>query len=68
MYSVEYKKANSSNIKIYTKMVLHSKKARAAVARLKRIVDEYKEEQPEKKRDWRTYEQQHYARLKYPNS
>ena len=45
-------------------MVLHSKEARAAVARLKRIVDEYKEEQPEKKRDWRTYEQQHYARLK----
>lgn len=45
-------------------MVLHSKEARAAVARLKRIVDEYKKEQPEKKRDWRTYEQQHYARLK----
>ena len=34
------------------------------MARLKRIVDEYKEEQPEKKRDWRTYEQQHYTRLK----
>jgi len=45
-------------------MVLHSKKARAAVARLKRIVDEYKEEQPEKKRDWKTYEQRHYARIK----
>ena len=45
-------------------MVLHSKKARVAVARLKRVIDEYKEEQPEKKRDWRTYEQQHYARLK----
>jgi len=45
-------------------MVLRSKEARAAVARLKRIVDKYKEEQPEKKRDWRTYEQQHYARLK----
>jgi len=45
-------------------MVLHSKKARAAVARLKRIVEEYKEEQPTKKRDWRTYEQQYYARLK----
>jgi len=45
-------------------MVLQSKEARAAVARLNRIVDEYKEEQPDKKRDWRTYEQQHYARLK----
>lgn len=45
-------------------MVLHSKKARAAVARLKRIVDEYKEEQPEKKRDWKTYEQRYYARIK----
>jgi len=45
-------------------MVLHSKKARAAVARLKRIVEEYKEEQPERKRNWRTYEQQYYARLK----
>ncbi|MFH1053103.1 MAG: ISNCY family transposase [Candidatus Woesearchaeota archaeon] len=45
-------------------MVLHSKKARAAVARLKRIVDEYKEEQPEKKRDWKTYEQRHYVRIK----
>ncbi len=45
-------------------MVIRSKEARVAVARLKRIVDEYKEEQPEKKRDWRTYEQQHYARLK----
>ena len=45
-------------------MVLYSKEARAAVARLKRIIDEYKEEQPEKKRDWRTYEQQYYARLK----
>jgi transposase len=45
-------------------MVLRSKEARAAVARLKRIVDEYKEEQPKKKRDWKTYEQRHYARLK----
>ncbi len=45
-------------------MILHSKEARAAVARLKSIVDEYKEEQPEKKRDWRTYEQQYYARIK----
>ena len=45
-------------------MVICSKEARAAVARLKRIIDEYKEEQPENKRDWRTYEQQHYARLK----
>ncbi len=45
-------------------MVQHSKKVRAAVARLKRIIEEYKEEQPIKKRDWRTYEQQYYARLK----
>jgi len=45
-------------------MVLHSKKARTAVARLKRIVDEYKEEKPKKKRDWKTYEQRHYARIK----
>ena len=64
MYSVEYKKANSSSLLVYTKMVLHSKEARAAVARLKRIVEEYKEEQPEKKRDWKTYEQRHYERLK----
>ena len=45
-------------------MVHRSKEARATVARLKRIVEEYKEEQPEKNRDWRTYEQQYYARLK----
>ena len=45
-------------------MALHSKKARAAVARLKRIASEYKEEKPEKKRDWKTYEQRHYARIK----
>lgn len=45
-------------------MVKHSKEVRAAVARLSRIVEEYKEEQPKKKRDWRTYEQQHYARLR----
>ena len=64
MYSIEYKKVNSSNFLIYTKIVQHSKEVRATAARLKRIVDEYKEEQPEKKRDWRTYEQQHYARLR----
>lgn len=46
-------------------MVLHSKKVRAAVARLKRIVEEYNEEQPAKKRDWRTYEQQYYQRLRH---
>src|SRR3989344_5019451 len=45
-------------------MVQHSKEVRATVARLNRIVDEYKEEQPVKKRDWRTYEQQYYARLR----
>lgn len=45
-------------------MVQHSKEVRATVARLKRIVEEYKEEQPVKKRDWRTYEQQYYARLR----
>jgi len=45
-------------------MVQRSKEVRAAVARLKRIVEEYKEDQPIKKRDWRTYEQQHYARLR----
>ena len=45
-------------------MVQHSKEVRATVARLNRIVEEYKEEQPVKKRDWRTYEQQYYARLR----
>lgn len=45
-------------------MVQYSKEVRATVARLNRIVDEYKEEQPVKKRDWRTYEQQYYARLR----
>ena len=47
------------------KMIQHSKEVRAAVARLKRIVEEYKEEQPIKKRDWRTYEQQYYQRLRF---
>lgn len=46
-------------------MVQHSKEIRMAVARLKRIVEEYKLEQSEKKRDWRTYEQQYYQRLRY---
>ena len=45
-------------------MVQHSKEVRAAVARLKRIVEEYKDEQPAKKRDWRTYEQRYYQRLR----
>jgi transposase len=45
-------------------MVQHSKEVRAAVARLKSIVEEYKEEQTVKVRDWRTYEQQYYRRLK----
>lgn len=45
-------------------MVQHSKEVRVAVARLKRIVEEYKEEHPAKKRDWRTYEQQYYQRLR----
>ena len=45
-------------------MVQHSREVRTVVARLKRIVEEYKEEQPLKKRDWRTYEQQYYTRLR----
>lgn len=45
-------------------MVQHSKEVRTAVARLKSIVEEYKDEQPIKKRDWRTYEQQYYLRLR----
>lgn len=46
-------------------MVQHSKEIRAAVARLKRTVEEYKEEQSTMKRDWRTYEQQYYQRLRF---
>ena len=46
-------------------MVQHSKEVRMAVARLDRIIEEYKEAQPLKKRDWRTYEQQYYRRLSY---
>lgn len=46
-------------------MVQHSKEVRMAVARLKRIIEEYKEEQPAKKRDWKTYEQQYYYRLRH---
>jgi transposase len=45
-------------------MVKHSKEVRMVVARLKRIVEEYKLEQPTKERDWRTYEQQYYLRLR----
>lgn len=46
-------------------MVQHSKEVRMVVARLKSIVEEYKEEHPTKKRDWQTYEQQYYRRLKH---
>lgn len=42
-------------------MVQHSKEVRMAVARLDRIIEEYKEEHTTKKRDWKTYEQQYYS-------
>jgi transposase len=41
-----------------------TKEARLVVARLDRIIDEYKEENPSQKRDWRTYEQQYAQRAK----
>lgn len=45
-------------------MVQHAKEVRMAVARLDRIIEEYKEEHPTKDRDWKTYEQQYYCRLR----
>jgi transposase len=41
-----------------------SKEVRIVVARLDRIIEEYKLMQPAKERDWRTYEQQYYLRLR----
>jgi len=45
-------------------MSKRTKKLRLAVARLESIIKRYKEETPEKKRDYRTYEQQYARRIK----
>ncbi len=45
-------------------MAKRTKEVRMIVARLDRIVDEYKEENPKNKRDWRTYEQQFAKRAR----
>lgn len=42
-----------------------SKKARITVAKLDSIIEEYNNEQPKKERDWQTYEQRYYQRLRY---
>jgi transposase len=41
-----------------------SKSIRLAVARLERTIEEYKQEQEESKRDWKTYEQQYAKRAR----
>lgn len=45
-------------------MRLKTKDVREVVQLLDEIIEEYKEEKPEKKRDWRTYEQQLANRIK----
>src|SRR3989344_9126828 len=45
-------------------MKVNTKEVRDVVSILDDIVKEYKEEHPEKKRDWRTYEQRVAERLK----
>lgn len=45
-------------------MVKNTKNLRLQVARLDRIIEEYKKENPGKERDYRTYEQQYAKRLK----
>lgn len=45
-------------------MTKRTKELRLAVARLDRVIEEYKKENPEKDKDYRTYEQQYAKRLK----
>jgi len=45
-------------------MSRRTRKLRLAVARLESIIKEYKRETPEKKRDYKTYEQQYARRIK----
>jgi transposase len=46
-------------------MAKRTKEIRMAVARLDSMIKEYKEEKAAKKRDWKTYEEQFYQRLKF---
>lgn len=45
-------------------MSKRSKSVREVIAKLDEIIDQYKKEHPQKKRDWRTYEQQFARRAK----